>query len=301
MLNVIHSNLFKNQIMKNLVYGFIFILILVSSCAHKNEEIEQLKKANAELKQQLALRNDEINSFMESFNEIEENLARIRATEKLIVKQAGSGELQGNRIDAVKGDIQAIDNLMKQNRENIASLSSKLKSAKGENKELARMITNLEKMVVQKDEEIVSLVAQLENLNVEVQNLYTSVTDLKQETAEKSAVIDTQDKALHTAYYIIGTEKELKEKEIIITKGGIIGLGKVEKLRQDFPTDLFTEIDIREKNIFTIDGKKVNLLTQHSSDSYLIRKNDDKRYYSFEITNPSEFWKASKYMVLVLD
>jgi chromosome segregation ATPase len=275
--------------------------VLSSSCAHKNEEIEQLKKANLELKQKLELRNEEINSFMESFNEIEENLARIRATEKLIVKQTGSGELQGNRVDVVKNDIQAIDDLMKQNRETIRNLSSKLKSTQGENKELSRMIANLEKIVAEKDQEIITLVAQLESLNVEVQNLYTSVTDLKQETTEKTEVINSQDKALNTAYYIIGTEKELKEKEIITTKGGVIGLGKVEKLRQDFPKDLFTEIDIREKNMFTIDAKKVNLLTQHSSDSYLIRKNDNKRYYSFEITNPTEFWKASKYMVLVLD
>ena len=121
--------------MRNLMYVLSFVALLVSSCAHKNEEIEQLKKANADLRQQLALRNDEMNSFMESFNEIEENLARIRATEKIIAKQTGSGELQGNRLETVKSDIQAIAVRRSKIRKPIPILAQKRNQAKAKKKE----------------------------------------------------------------------------------------------------------------------------------------------------------------------
>jgi len=206
-----------------------------------------------------------------------------------------------DRVEAVKNDIRSIDELMSQNRENLKNLSYKLKSSKGENKELGRMLANLEKIIGRKDAEIVSLVSELEDLNFEVEDLYTSVSKLTHENLEQGRIIDTQKTELNTAYYITGSKKDLKEKEIITKKGGFIGIRSVDKLRQDFEKDLFTKIDIRETTVFPIDAKKVNLVTTHPSDSYIIRKNDEKRYFSFEITKPEDFWRSSKYLVLVLD
>jgi hypothetical protein len=202
-------------------------------------------------------------------------------------------------VEAVKNDIRAIDLLMKQNKENLKNLSGKLKSANVENKEIKRMLDNLGNMIVSKDMEILSLVNDLESLNFEVGELYSSVADLRAENIKQGRVIDVQAMQINRAYYVIGTEKELKDMEIITKKGGFIGIGRVEQMMEDVDQKLFTIIDIRTQTIFPIDAKKVSLVTTHPSDSYIIRKNEEtKRYFSFEITKPEEFWEASKYLVI---
>lgn len=285
--------------MKNPIPVFFLLLLILVSC--NQAEVEQLKTQNEQLKKELQQREEDINNFMQVFNDIEENLAQVRMKEKLIVKNSTASE-NGDRVEAVKSDIRAIDDLMQKNRENLKNLSSKLKSAKGENSELHRMIDNLQVMIKDKDREIMELVGQLDDLNIEVQDLYSSISDLKLENLEQSRKIDQQQDEMNTAWYIIGSEKELKEKDVVVKKGGILGIGRVKKLKQGFDEDQFTKIDIREKTVFPIDGKKVTLVTTHPADSYLMRKSEDgKRYTSFEITRPEEFWKHSDYMVLAVD
>lgn len=285
--------------MKRLFFAIVTMSIFFVSC--NQAEVDQLKQENENLKIELEQREQDINSFMEVFNDIEENLAQVRAKEQLIVKQAGSSETGFDRVESVKSDIRAIDQLMKQNKENLKNLSGKLKNSKAENKEVRRMLDNLENMIVSKDMEILSLVNDLESLNFEVQELYTSVADLRAENIKQGRVIDVQADQLSAAYYIIGTEKDLKENGVITKQGGFIGIGRVEKMIEDINDELFTKIDIRQQTVFPIDAKKVTLVTTHPSDSYIIRKNDDtKRYYSFEVTKPGVFWKSSKYLVISL-
>jgi len=237
---------------------------------------------------------------MEVFNEIEENLQTIRSKEILIQKNAGSLETGHDRVASVKNDIRAIDELMQENKNNLKKLSGKLKSEKTENKEMKRMIDNMENIILNKDVEIMQLVGDLENLNIQVKELYTSVADLKAENIEQERVIGLQEMQLNAAYYIIGEEKDLKSKGIITKKGGFIGIGRVEKMMEDVDENLFTKIDIRKTKVFPIDAKKVKLITSHPSDSYIVRKNDKGRYYSFEITKPEIFWGKSKVMILSL-
>ena len=285
--------------MKKLIPVLMLMLMLFFSCNHA--EMEQLKQENETLKNELDRREEEISNFMQVFNEIEENLAQVRMKEKLIVKNS-SGIENGDRVEAVKSDIRAIDDLMQKNRENLQNLSQKLKNSKGENSQLKRMINNFETMIRDKDREIMQLVGQLEDLNYEVQDLYSSISDLKLENLEQSRIIDKQETELNTAWYIIGSEKDLKKKDVVVKKGGILGIGRVKKLKQGFEEEHFTRIDIREKLVFEVDGKKATLVTSHPADSYLMRKGEDgKRYTSFEITRPEEFWKHSDYMVLVVD
>jgi hypothetical protein len=116
---------------------------------------------------------------------------------------------------------------------------------------------------------------------------------------EQDALIHLQKDALNTAWYVIGTQKELREQNIITKEGGIAGIGAVKTMTEDINQELFTKIDIRATTVFPIDAKKVSVVTTHPSDSYLIRRDEEsKKYYSFEITRPEVFWKTSKYMVL---
>lgn len=285
--------------MKQIIPAIMLFALIAVSC--NRAELERVNQENAQLKEQLATRDADMEGFMQVFNEIGDNLADIRTREKMIVKNSATTE-NGDRVTSVKDDIRAIDEMMKQNKENLARLNERLKNSTGENSQLKRMVEGLQTTIREKDQEIVQLVSQLETLNIEVQDLYSSVSDLRMETIEQGKVIDTQVEELNTAWYVIGNEKDLREKEIITKEGGFIGIGRVNKLNRDFDEEAFTKIDIRQKMVFDLDAKKLKLITSHPSDSYLLRQNEDtKRFYRFEIVDPEAFWKNSNYMVLAVE
>ncbi|MFU8845107.1 MAG: hypothetical protein ACNA7V_14995, partial [Bacteroidales bacterium] len=71
-----------------------------------------------------------------------------------------------------------------------------------------------------------------------------------------------------------------------------------KQLQPDFDENLFTRIDIREVTKIEIPGKKVEIVTTHPSESYGISGEGDDRILT--ISNYGEFWKSSKYLVVVV-
>lgn len=286
--------------MKKIAVALLLMTFVVSSCQRK--EVDRLKQENEKLQLTVQQREDDINSMISILNEIEENLTNVRAREERLLKISSTTENKTNKVDDIKQEIMAIDELMRKNRENLELLSQRLKTTTGENQQLEKMIANLNSVVESKDLEIQTLLADMEDMNLQINDLYSTVTDLKVDQAEKEITIDQQDKALHRGYYLIGLRKEMREQGILIRSGGFLGLGKVDKLADNLDPSQFTMIDIRENTVFPIDAEKINLLTVHPSDSYLIRNSEDgKRVTSFEITRVEDFWKASRFLVLSLD
>jgi SMC interacting uncharacterized protein involved in chromosome segregation len=175
----------------------------------------------------------------------------------------------------------------------VASLSKKLKDANIKNESLEKMIANLQSMIDEKDKEIEALKDKIEALNIELSNLQTSYQELAQENEVKT-------EKLYTAYYAIGTAKELKEKGVITKEGGFIGIGKATKLKDDFNKDYFTKIDVTKITSIPISAKSAKVLTTHPSNSYKI-VGDKKHVDRIEIINPDEFWSASKFLVIVIE
>ena len=298
-LRYYYSNLNFKEMKKPLILLMLVITIL-SSCNRK--ELEKLKQENQNLQTIVEQKDAEINSIITLLNEIEDNLSGIRMREQRILKASSGVENSANQVDNIKSDIMAIDELMKKNKENLDLLSQRLKTVTGEKQQFEKMVNNLNAQVESKDREIQKLVADLEDKDMQINDLYSSVAQLKTEKAEKEQVIDKQDKDLHKGYYLIGNTKELRERGIIIRSGGVLGMGKVDKLSDDLNPADFTLVDIRQAGVFVIDAKNADLLSVHPSDSYIIRKSDDgKQVVSFEITRKDDFWKNSRYMVLALD
>ena len=89
------------------------------------------------------------------------------------------------------------------------------------------------------------------------------------------------------------------EKKVISKEGGFIGLGKSTKVSQDFNREYFTKVNIEQFNSVNLGAKKVTVLTNHPSSSYKLV--GTKPVEKLEIKNPTEFWSASKYLVIVIE
>jgi hypothetical protein len=113
---------------------------------------------------------------------------------------------------------------------------------------------------------------------------------------EKNMLIGQQITELNTAWYCMGSRKELTDNSIIARDGGFLGLGKSEKLKSDFNRDYFTRLDVIRDTQITIAGLRPELITPHPAGSYKIFTEDGETW--LEILKPESFWSASRYLVI---
>ena len=283
---------------KHLAFFVIIIItnFLLSNCSKGSDESENSIKDSIEnvtgnFNGKLNEKDAAIQELVSSFNEIQENLNTIKEKEKIISKVTSDGDVK-SKEDQIKEDIQSIYDLMGKNKDRIGSLSKKLKNSKLKIEGLEKMIENMQATLNLKDSEIEELKTKIEGLNVELSNLTTNYKAVENESNQKTEIINT-------AFYAIGTSKELKENNVITKEGGIIGLGKTTKLSSDFNKEYFTKINIEKTTSINLGAKKIKMLTTHPSSSYKLI--GEKPIEKLEITNTKEFWSASKYLVIILD
>ena len=291
--------------MKKLIFVLVIpVMMLASGCNQNKEEIARLKATNDSLVMVGETKDATVADFVSSFNDIQANLDSIKMKEKIISKATeGGSELKSRTKDQINSDINMIYKMQQDNRRMIASLRSKLKNAGGQAVEMEKMIDNLSKQVEEKDvqiaqlkEDLTKLNVQVADLNTKVVNLNTNVDSLSTANKAKQQAIDEKTTALNTAYYVIGTTKELTDKKIVTKEGGFIGLGRTKDLAPQVDKKSFTKVDITNLKAIPIMKKKVEILTSHPKDSYrLTGKNESD---SLVITNQKEFWSLSKVLVL---
>jgi hypothetical protein len=116
--------------------------------------------------------------------------------------------------------------------------------------------------------------------------------------AKELQVAEVQQEIINTAYYTIGTFKELKNERVLTRRGSFVGIGGAKALVEDFEIQNFIKIDITEVTEFRLDEKKVSMATTHPEGSYEFIFND-KKVEKLVILDPTNFWSVSKFLVLV--
>jgi hypothetical protein len=283
--------------MKNilLIAGIIGIL---ASCTNvtETEEYQALLLKSDSLASVSSTQDVEIYNYLSEFNDIQENLNAIKEKEN-IININKSGIEEGNKRNQITEDINTIYNLLQENKQKLAELSKKYKNSNSKNNELKRLIETLNTQIELKNNEIISLNKELENLNIEIKDLTDELLTVQSENETKSELIEQQDDALHTAFYVVGNSKELKEHKVISKEGGFLGLGKNSKLDNGFDPTYFTEINTAEFNKIAIYAKKAKLVTTHPEGSYEF-EGTDKKVDNLIILDSDKFWSVSKYLVV---
>ncbi len=167
---------------------------------------------------------------------------------------------------------------------------------------MAKTIQLLTQQVTEKDNEITDLKDKLAKLNFDVEQLNTQVAQLdstlqaeQEASAEKSEIISAQDLALNTVYYVVGSKKELMNRNVISREGLFKGL----KIGDSFDREYFTKVDMRSLNEIPLNVKDIELLSTHPSGSYNLVKTGSN-VSKLEITNPEAFWERSKFLVMMV-
>jgi len=279
-----------------------FLLLLIPvflSCGRAAEKkAQELQSKSDSLLTQTMQKDEAINEFIRSINDIQGTLDTIKQKENIInLTTDRGGELKLSAKDQIKNDIQSIYGLMQKNKETINALTRKLKNSNLKVAELNKMVERLNKDLAEKSAEIEDLRAKLSKLNasfemanLKIDTLSRTVKDQGSQINNQSQSLAAQDEAIHTAYYVIGSNKELK-------KNGVIKSGEV---LSDFNKALFTKIDIRKVTEISILSKKAKILSSHPSSAYKFT-GDKKVIQALQILDYKAFWSNSKYLVIVVD
>lgn len=285
----------------------VVFVVALAGCQQKQQQIDRLGVVTDSLAQVAYEKDSAIMEFLAGFNEIQENLDSIKMVEKLVtVKSTQGGELKGSQKRQILEDIALLNQLLQKNKELTASLQKKLSGANAKVGQLQGMVAEFEKMVANlntqietKDAEIAQLSQDIQRLNIDVSQLTSQVEQVTQEVQEKTQVIENQTVELNKAYFAMGTVRELTDNSVLEKSGGVLGMGRTLKMRKDFNRDYFSEVDIRNFSMLPLMVKKAKVVTVHPAGSYHIT--GEKTADTLFVDNSQEFWKASKYLLIVLD
>lgn len=257
----------------------------VSTASDVDSRIEQLEKENAQ-------KDSMINESLAFFSEIQSNLSSIELKKDEIRIKSTDSEFTADDKTWILGQIKQINFLRQENAKKVKALSEQLKKSGLKINQLDAMVQGLLQSIQEKEEQI----SILENDLVSLDKAYARLFDAYQ---EKAVLVEELTEEINTVYYSYGTEEELVKNKVIDRKNGFIGIGKSIKLMDNFNQKYFAKIDLTEEKELFIEGSELKFITDHPSSSYSLSPSGKNT--KIKISNPREFWKVSRYLVIVVD
>lgn len=303
----------EKTIIRNLVTGAVVLIIIITGfiiLLNKDSQINELHIESQKLDAIISKRDSVINELDGMIYEIEENITLVKNKRDQLEFEYRESNL--SQKEKILQDIKLLDNLLEENEQKLEELNQKLANSEVELKSFRdrvnRLTTELKNQnIIVEDlrNEIERRDFRLAQMDDKVNQLESvllvqsdSITALTDSIYRSSRHINHLDRELHKAYWIQGTYKELKENEILEKEGGFLGfLGKHKTIKKNLNVGYFTEMDIRKTEIIPLKARKVEMISEHSANSYrLIYQNDQVAYLKIE--NPEEFWKLTKFAVI---
>jgi len=284
-------------IMKNAVLGLGLALSLHACSGGNKEEDEVAINHEQEYLDEIMEKDSVIKQIFTSMDEIENELNKVKEQHNIATLTTTDAELSASQKDKIITDITTLSSLLEENRKQIAEYKRSVGRYKGKEKEFTKKVSELEAMLQERENSINGLKQLIAQMDADINRLNTRVDSLNTENTAKADVIKHKDEQIQTAFVIQGTRKELKEDGIIVTKGGVLGVGRTSTISPTVDQSKLTKVNIYETRSIPVNSKKAKLISVHPSGSYELKKEGDE-IASIEILDADQFWRSSKYLVV---
>ena len=286
--------------MRLILFISFLTLLLLSSCQAEPkksrsadlEKIAELKGQLSQLKMDNELKDALIQESLTFFDQIQANLEVIHLKNSEIKIKSENPAASDQDKQWIIQEIKHINFLREENGKKVNSLNNELKKSGLKIKELENMIERLIKEMESKDNEIAILQSEIESKTTEYSTIFDAYLT-------QAVIVGELTDRINTGYYTYGKERELRDNQVIEKQKGFIGIGKKTKLLNNFNEAYFEKIDISMTKEILVEGIKIRFITDHPSRSYKLQiiGNNTK----ILITNPKEFWRVTKYLVVLVD
>lgn len=287
----------KNRVMKKVLLTAGVIALFAVSCNSNKSGNEADSSAAMDSLRIESLEADK-DSLMSLMGEISNNLLEINGLENIVTSKEFKSESPSKKRE-ILNNIEAIKQELANRRKKLEELESKLKKQNGYTANLQKTIDSQKKLIDEQNKKISDLEGELakanikiESLNVRVDSLNTEVTNVskeKQIAEQKSEDLTNQ---LNTCYYVVETNKVLKEKKILEKKF----LGKTKVMEGDFDRSAFIKADKRTLTEIPTGSTSAKVVSKQPSGSYEIV--DENGYKVIKIIDANLFWEKSDFLVI---
>ncbi|MDZ4804368.1 MAG: hypothetical protein SGI90_05870 [Candidatus Eisenbacteria bacterium] len=237
---------------------------------------------------------------LSSIAEIQDSLTSILPSESSVLDMSNDvekgGVLTASRKDQVLRSITDLQGSIQRSKEMISALEQRLDEKDVQVTALSKIINGLKRTVSDREQMIASLNGRVKSLQVEVTRLETDVAVGQEQIQTQLGVIEEKRREISTVYYLVDTNRNLKQAGVVRNAGGVIGIGKSAKLTGQFPSGHFSTLDTDMQTSIRLSGKKPVVLSGQSSTSYQIVPVNEA-LSELRITNPEEFRKV-RYLVI---
>lgn len=296
---------------RGMAYTFLAITCLVlaismGSCnLGANREIEQLQAQLDSMKSVDSSKDATIDEFFKSLNDIEMDLQMITQKGGSImgnVKNISGDELSEDSRIGIEEDIVMINQMMAENHKKISRLEQKLKASNLQVAEFQRLLTNTKRELAERDSMVSTLMTRLEGLNFHIDSLQLTVQNLDSTNQQLTDSLTQQHYQLNQAWYAVGSADELVENRVLERKRTHKSVGKQYVLSASPNLSYCTEISMDStKEIPVMSGKKgIAFVTSHPEGSYELVENEQGGVTKIVIKNPQDFWRTSRFLVMII-
>ena len=282
-------------------FFYIIAAVAATGCHDYKADCDVLNKQKDSLITESNYKDSTINAFIAGVNQVETNIKAISEKQTEVSDLSSQHELSKNQFDRINEDITNINALMEANKNQLDALKKKMKGANFKIAELEKTLASLQQQLDAKNAELATLNQKITELNTTVEGLNMNVKTLTAQTEDQAKTIADKTTKLNTAYYTTGTYKELETKHVLNKEGGFLGIGKNKKMVNDFKSDAFTMIDVTQTKSIELNSKTAKVISTHPSSSYKIEMKDKNHVSNLVISDPDAFWKASKYLVVMIE
>jgi predicted nucleic acid-binding Zn-ribbon protein len=296
--------MFREPVMKgSVVVGSLLCAAVLVGCDNRSEQLEKevarLEAEKSTLQKSMTERDTYFDEVMNEINTLYKELEATRSTEARLVERAegAEGVQDGSSIQAQQTLIKQVSEVratLQDNRKQISRLESRLRSANSQMAGLNALVKNLKQTLEERERSIAQL-------NERVNGLETAVAEKARQVLEKEDVIRTKDRQLNTAYYVVGTRRELEERGIITEQGGFLWglLGSTTVMSSGVDQSLFSPLDRGLDTTIHVEGSVREIIPKRNNQFYALVRNGGDRS-DLTISDPERFWQ-DKYLVIVVD
>lgn len=256
-------------------------------------EIKQIKEQNKLIAAQSAGKDQFIEEYTTTLNDVYDNLENIRKREGLITSFSQS--IEGGKNVALRDKMlqnaRSIDTYILHSKKKLNTLREHYKQAQLNSIAFEKTIEKLTLQLEKKERYILSLRSEIDSLSKKM-----VVAENKIE--QRDLIIEEQSEQINLAYFIIGSNADLEAKQIITQKGGLLGFGQTTVVSTNLDDTDFEVTDISKTEQIPIDFPvdEIEIISAHAPSSFIL-KQEDEAHTVLEILDPSTFWKM-RYLVI---
>src|SRR3989454_3828700 len=267
--------------------ALVFVVAACGTSAETERKLAELEQANAQkdsLMQAVALSS-------RLLSDINVEIAKVKVRGRLNVSSespvTASSDTLIAKLRYVVTRVRETESQLSQSRERIKNLTNLSDSLRAT---LDSTASNLQAVIATQKQTIDLLTDQVNTL-----------------TAENVALRDS----LSTGYYVIGTKAELKKRGILTEQGGgrvlfiLWRTGKTLQPARNLDPSLFTAIDTRQVTQIPLPRASAEYRVASLQDlSYIAEERNNNKYSgvsSLTITSPVDFWRTSKFLIIILE